>query len=74
MITCDFCGKDHTQVKQTFQGRPSIHIHICNECVELCTEILIKLKIAVHVDVSEQELAEYVCLKEGNKGANNEIR
>ncbi len=36
-VTCSFCGKDVDQVEKIIQG-PSVHI--CNECVGLCTEVL----------------------------------
>jgi hypothetical protein len=34
---CSFCGKSQTQVKKLIAG-PSVHI--CNECVALCDDIL----------------------------------
>lgn len=34
---CSFCGKDDTQVERMIAG-PSVYI--CNECVELCSQIL----------------------------------
>ena len=36
-VTCSFCGKGVTQVEKIITG-PSVHI--CNECVNLCTEVL----------------------------------
>ena len=35
--TCSFCGKGVDQVEKIIQG-PSVHI--CNECVGLCNEVL----------------------------------
>ena len=36
-VTCSFCGKGVDQVEKIIQG-PSVHI--CNECVALCNEVL----------------------------------
>jgi len=36
-VTCSFCGKGVDQVEKIIQG-PSVHI--CNECVGLCNEVL----------------------------------
>lgn len=36
-IKCSFCGKGHDEVKKLIAG-PTVYI--CNECVELCNEIL----------------------------------
>ncbi len=36
-VSCSFCGKGIDQVEKIIQG-PSVHI--CNECVELCNEVL----------------------------------
>ena len=36
-ITCLFCGKGVDQVEKIIEG-PSVHI--CNECVGLCNEVL----------------------------------
>jgi ATP-dependent Clp protease ATP-binding subunit ClpX len=35
---CSFCGKDKSVVRRLIAG-PS-GVYICNECVELCNEIL----------------------------------
>ena len=37
---CNFCGKDSTQVKKLLAGNNGTHI--CNECVNLCYDIVIK--------------------------------
>jgi ATP-dependent Clp protease ATP-binding subunit ClpX len=37
LLACSFCGKSHKQVNQLIAG-PSVYI--CNECVDLCQEIL----------------------------------
>ena len=36
-ISCSFCGKGVDQVEKIITG-PSVHI--CNECVSLCNEVL----------------------------------
>ena len=36
-LTCSFCGKTQDQVKKLIAGPNAF---ICNECVELCNEIL----------------------------------
>ena len=36
-LTCSFCGKVQTEVKKLIAG-PSVYI--CNECVDLCNEII----------------------------------
>ncbi len=37
ILRCSFCGKDQNSVKKLIAG-PSVYI--CNECIELCTEII----------------------------------
>jgi hypothetical protein len=37
-LCCSFCGKRRDQVRDMVAG-PTWHVAICNECVELCTEI-----------------------------------
>ena len=36
-LKCSFCGKDHDQVKKLVAGSG---VYICNECIELCSEIV----------------------------------
>ncbi len=36
-LQCSFCGKTQYQVKKLIAGP---EVYICNECVELCKEIL----------------------------------
>ena len=36
-IRCSFCGKDSSQVKRIIAGP---NAYICNECVDLCKEII----------------------------------
>jgi len=38
-VTCSFCGKPRTEVDQIVCG-PTPAIAICNECVDLCREIM----------------------------------
>ncbi|WP_101772376.1 ATP-dependent Clp protease ATP-binding subunit ClpX [Peptostreptococcus faecalis] len=49
---CSFCGKSQDQVKRIIAG-PSVYI--CDECVELCSEI-IKEEIEDDIDLVEGEL------------------
>jgi len=37
IIKCSFCGKNQNQVKKLISGPGA---YICNECIELCTEII----------------------------------
>ena len=36
--TCNFCQKDHTQVKKLIVGEPGVAI--CNSCIDLCNHII----------------------------------
>ncbi|PWZ98066.1 ATP-dependent Clp protease ATP-binding subunit ClpX, partial [Staphylococcus pseudintermedius] len=36
-LKCSFCGKDQDQVKKLVAGSG---VYICNECIELCAEIV----------------------------------
>ncbi|WP_144106800.1 ClpX C4-type zinc finger protein [Paraburkholderia sp. BCC1886] len=38
LLACDFCGKDQEQVKNLVAGPHNVHI--CNECVDVCCEIV----------------------------------
>ena len=38
-LSCNFCGKNQKAVKKLIAGP---EVYICNECVQLCTEILIE--------------------------------
>lgn len=40
MIKCDFCNKDQSEVKQMIAGPNGIAI--CDECVMLCLDVLLK--------------------------------
>ncbi len=37
MLKCSFCGKSQDQVKKLIAGP---EVYICDECVELCNQIL----------------------------------
>lgn len=37
-VSCSFCGKNQKQVKKMIAGPAGIYI--CNECIELCSELL----------------------------------
>jgi len=36
-LKCSFCGKSQEQVKRLIAGP---NVYICDECIELCNEIL----------------------------------
>ena len=36
-LTCSFCQKNENQVKRLVSGEG---VYICNECIELCNELL----------------------------------
>jgi ATP-dependent Clp protease ATP-binding subunit ClpX len=38
-LRCSFCGKSHSEVETIVCG-PTPSVAICNECVEMCTEII----------------------------------
>ena len=38
---CSFCGRSHSQVEKIITGP---QVHICNECVKLCNEVLAEEK------------------------------
>ena len=37
---CSFCGKSHEKVEKLIAGPDGVHI--CNECVGLCGDILVE--------------------------------
>lgn len=37
LLKCSFCGKSQKQVKKLIAGGG---VYICNECIELCNEII----------------------------------
>jgi len=51
LLKCSFCGKSQKQVKTLIAG-PGVYV--CDECIELCNEILVeRLTEAVEVEVRE---------------------
>ncbi len=52
-IKCSFCGKGPDEVSKLITG-PSVHI--CNECVEMCTEILVEEQGDASGDLALNEL------------------
>ena len=38
MVRCSFCGKSEDQVRKLISGPAGIYI--CDECVEICSEII----------------------------------
>src|SRR5512142_1414833 len=49
-LKCSFCGKGQDEVKKLIAG-PTVYI--CNECIELCNEIIAD---ELHMDSSGQAL------------------
>ena len=43
-ITCSFCGKSQSCVKQMIVGQG---VNICNECVDVCNEIIEESKTEI---------------------------
>jgi hypothetical protein len=39
-VRCSFCGKNATEVKSLFFNEPG-DVRICNECYDICVEILL---------------------------------
>ena len=58
ILKCSFCGKGHAEVKKLIAG-PTVYI--CNECVELCNEIIAD---ALHEDVKSSVLPKLPAPKE----------
>ena len=52
LLKCSFCGKSQKQVKKLIAG-PGVYI--CDECIELCTEIIAE-ELSTATAVSLQEL------------------
>ena len=60
-IKCSFCGKGPDEVGKLITG-PSVHI--CNECVDMCNEILREERSAVPGDLSIDTLTSTREMKE----------
>ena len=39
-IRCSFCGRTQDQVRKMIAGTGDSNVYICDECIELCSEIL----------------------------------
>ena len=39
-IRCAFCGRTQDQVRKMIAGAGGSNVFICDECIELCSEIL----------------------------------
>jgi ATP-dependent Clp protease ATP-binding subunit ClpX len=52
LLKCSFCGKSQKQVKKLIAG-PGVYI--CDECIELCTEIIVE-ELSTATAISLQEL------------------
>lgn len=60
-ITCSFCGKREGQVRKLIAGH---NVYICDECIELCNEMLTEdLKETNAAVVSVNELPKRKKLK-----------
>lgn len=46
---CSFCGKDQSQVRKMVAGPGGVYI--CDECVELCNEIMFGDEVQINLDV-----------------------
>ncbi|MBS6954222.1 MAG: ATP-dependent Clp protease ATP-binding subunit ClpX [Clostridium sp.] len=51
-IRCSFCGRTQDQVRKMIAGAGNNNVYICDECIELCSEILEE-----ELDGSEEETA-----------------
>lgn len=52
ILYCSFCGKSHHEVCKLIAG---YHVYICNECVELCYEIIKFNGVEIEGDLSAKE-------------------
>ena len=53
LLKCSFCGKSQKQVKKLIAG-PGVYI--CDECIDLCNEIMEEEYQNEHPDQLQQEL------------------
>ena len=57
-IRCSFCGKTQEQVRKMIAG--SNGVYICDDCIELCAEILeeelgdVLLQVVMHARIAEE--------------------
>jgi ATP-dependent Clp protease ATP-binding subunit ClpX len=66
-LKCSFCGKGHAEVKKLIAG-PTVYI--CNECVELCNEIIAD---TLHEEVKIPTLPKLPTPKEFNHFLNDYV-
>ena len=59
---CSFCGRSQSEVKRLIAGHSA---YICNECVELCNEILEEEYEKVNLAEEETELPKPSEIKAG---------
>ena len=53
LLKCSFCGKSQKQVRKLIAG-PGVYI--CDECIELCNEIIVDELVATSVQVPQGKL------------------
>jgi ATP-dependent Clp protease ATP-binding subunit ClpX len=64
VVRCSFCGRTQDQVRKMIAGAGSSNVYICDECIELCSEILEEeLQGDVEEEVSEPGLGDIHLLK-----------
>ncbi len=61
-LRCSFCGKTQEQVEKLIAGEG---VYICNECVQVCADIMVEEGIAIEADAVEAGLPEATGRKEG---------
>ena len=59
-LRCSFCGKPQEQVRRLIAGP---NVYICNECIELCQEI-IEEEFIDNFDYEIQDLPKPIVIKE----------
>ena len=59
-VTCSFCGKGVDQVEKIIQGHS---VHICNECVGLCNEVMEEEKTSQNPPLPDFPLSKPVEIK-----------
>lgn len=52
LLKCSFCGKSQKQVKKLIAGGG---VYICDECIELCNEIIEEELGAAQAEQAEKE-------------------
>lgn len=49
-LECSFCGKSAAQVKKLIASPAGPAVYICNECINLCVEVLIEDNIPIECE------------------------